>query len=306
MKSSLAMLARGFCMGAADVVPGVSGGTMALILGIYERLLKAIRAFDTVLVGLLANGRWRDAARHVDLAFLIPLGLGILCALLFFTRVVSLPGLLRDHPEPVYALFFGLIVGSVVVLLRGLVPLGWRGGSSVAVGILLGFLVVTAVPFDTPEDAWFIFLAGGLAICAMILPGISGSFILLLLRKYEHVFHAIGHFDFSVIVPFALGAVTGLMLFSRALVWLLAHHHRTTLSTIVGLLIGSLWVVWPFQAQSFETIGGKQRLVYSTPVWPAELGADEILAVALAIAGIVAVLALEALSASRRAGGGAA
>ena len=299
MKASLGMLARGFCMGAADVVPGVSGGTMALILGIYERLVNAIRAFDAAFVGLVARGRLREAAAHVDLAFLVPLAIGILCALLFFTRVVSLPGLLRDHPEPVYALFFGLIVGSVMVLLRGLNPLGWRGGVCVAIGILLGFLVVTAVPFETPEDAWFIFLAGALAICAMILPGISGSFILLLLRKYEHVFHAIGHFDFSVLVPFGLGALIGLMLFSRALVWMLAHHHRTTLSTIVGLLIGSLWVVWPFQAQSFETIGGKERLVYSAPVWPSEFGADEILAVALVVAGIAVVLVLEGLSVRR-------
>ena len=293
-------------MGAADVVPGVSGGTMALVLGIYERLLKAIRAFDAALVRLVARGRLREAAAHVDLAFLVPLGIGILCALLFFTRVISLPGLLREHPEPVYALFFGLIVGSVVVLLRGIEPLGWRAGACIAAGIVLGVLVVTAVPFETPDGAWFMFLAGALAICAMILPGISGSFILLLLRKYEQVFHAIGHFDFSVLVPFALGAVTGLALFSRVLVWLLAHHHRATLSTIVGILIGSLWVIWPFQSRSYEIIRGKEHLVYSTPVWPPQLGADELLAVALAIAGLAAVLVIEGLSARRRAHGGRA
>jgi len=305
MKATLAMLARGFCMGAADVVPGVSGGTMALILGIYERLVKAIRSFDAHLVRLLTAGRLREAVAHVDAVFLVPLAVGILCALLFFTRIVSLPGLLRDHPEPVYALFFGLIVGSVVVLLRTLSPLGWRAGSCVAIGILAGVLIVTAVPFETPEDAWFIFCAGALAICAMILPGISGSFILLLLRKYEHVFYAIGHFDFAVIAPFGLGAVTGLMLFSRLLVWLLAHHHRTTLSTIVGLLIGSLWVVWPFQAQSYAIIGAKEQLVNTAPVWPSAFGADEILVVALCVAGIVAVLLIEGLSARRGNGGGA-
>lgn len=289
-------------MGAADVVPGVSGGTMALILGIYQRLLEAIRAFDMRLLRLIASRRLRAAAHHVDILFLIPLGAGILGAILFFTRVVSLPQLLRDYPEQIYALFFGLIVGSIVVLVRGYGAMRARELTSLAAGTLVGLLVVNAVPFETPVDTWFIFLAGALAICAMILPGISGSFILLLLRKYEYVFHAIGHFDFSVIVPFALGAATGLALFSRLLVWLLKHHYRLTLAAIVGMLIASLWVLWPFQARSYELIRGKSQLVHSSPVLPAEAGGAEVLAACLCAAGIAAVLSLDSL-ARRRHGG---
>lgn len=289
-------------MGAADVVPGVSGGTMALILGIYQRLLEAIRAFDMRLLRLIASRRLRAAADHVDILFLIPLGAGILGAILFFTRVVSLPQLLRDYPEQIYALFFGLIVGSIVVLVRGYGAMRGSELVSLAAGTLLGLLVVNAVPFETPVDTWFIFLAGALAICAMILPGISGSFILLLLRKYEYVFNAIGHFDFSVIVPFALGAATGLALFSRLLVWLLKHHYRLTLAAIVGMLIASLWVLWPFQARSFELVRGKQQLVHSSPVLPADAGGAELLAACLCAAGIAAVLSLDAM-ARRRHGG---
>ena len=283
-------------MGAADVVPGVSGGTMALILGIYQRLLEAIRAFDVTLVRLLAARRLRDAFGHVDIAFLIPLGIGILGAILFFTRIVSMPQLLRDYPEQIYALFFGLIVGSIFVLLRGLSPMRWRDLIFLVAGTLFGLLIVNAVPFETPVDSWFIFLSGALAICAMILPGISGSFILLLLRKYEYVFNAIGHFDFSVIVPFALGAASGLMLFSRLLVWLLKHHYRIIMSAIVGVLIGSLWLLWPFQARSYALIRGKQQLVFSTPVWPADAGGAETLAVGLCIAGIAAVFTIDKLA----------
>lgn len=289
-------------MGAADVVPGVSGGTMALILGIYQRLLEAIRAFDMRLLRLIASRRLRTAADHVDILFLIPLGAGILGAILFFTRVVSLPQLLRDYPEQIYALFFGLIVGSIVVLVRGYGAMRASELASLAAGTLLGLLVVNAVPFETPVDTWFIFLAGALAICAMILPGISGSFILLLLRKYEYVFNAIGHFDFSVIVPFALGAATGLALFSRLLVWLLKHHYRLTLAAIVGMLIASLWVLWPFQARSYELVRGKQQLVHSSPVLPADAGGAELLAACLCAAGIAAVLSLDAM-ARRRHGG---
>ncbi len=290
-------------MGAADVVPGVSGGTMALILGIYQRLLVAIRSFDLALLRLLAARRFRDAADHIDIVFLIPLGAGILGAILFFTRIISLPQLIRDHPEQIYALFFGLIVGSIVVLLRMLGPMRWQDMMGLVVGTLFGLLVVTVVPFETPDDAWFIFLSGALAICAMILPGISGSFILLLLRKYEHVFNAIGHFDFAVILPFALGAVSGLMLFSRLLVWMLEHHYRVTLTTIIGMLVGSLWLLWPFQARSYEIIRAKQRLVHSTPIWPADLGSGEALAGALCVAGVAAVIIIDILARRKRATG---
>lgn len=303
MMSSLGIFLKGMCMGAADVVPGVSGGTMALILGIYQRLLVAIRSFDLALLRLVAARRFRKAAEHVDIVFLLPLGAGIFAAILFFTRVVSLPLLVREHPEQIYALFFGLIVGSIAVLLRMLGPMRLRDMTCLVAGTLLGLVVVTVVPFQTPDDAWFIFLSGSLAICAMILPGISGSFILLLLRKYEYVFNAIGHFDFAVIVPFALGAVSGLMLFSRLLVWMLKHHYRVTLTTIVGMLVGSLWVLWPFQARDFAMIRGKQQLVHSTPIWPAELGAGETLAIALCATGFVAVVIIDMVARRKRATG---
>jgi len=290
-------------MGAADVVPGVSGGTMAFILGIYQRLLEAIRAFDLTLLRMLAARRFRDAANHVDILFLIPLGAGILGAILFFTRVVSLPRMVREDPEQIYALFFGLIIGSIFVLLRGLGGLRWHDTACLVAGTALGLLIVNLVPFETPVDSWFIFLSGALAICAMILPGISGSFILLLLRKYEHVFNGIGHFDFSIIVPFALGAATGLMLFSRILTWLLRHCYRVTISTIIGMLVGSLWLLWPFQARSYEVIRGKQQLVHSTPIWPAELGASEFLAIALCIIGMAIVFTIERLARREQAAG---
>ena len=303
MRDALGIFARGLCMGAADVVPGVSGGTMALILGIYQRLVEAIRAFDTRALGLVMKRRFADAARHVDLVFLVPLGAGILGAILFFTRVVSLPRMVREDPEIIYGLFFGLIVGSIFVLVRGLGPPRPRDTACLVAGVLLGLVIVTLVPFETPTDAWFIALSGALAICAMILPGISGSFILLLLRKYEHVFNGIGHFDPAVVVPFGLGAAAGLMLFSRLLTWLLHHHYRVTIFTIIGMLVGSLWVIWPFQARSYELIAGKEQLVYSTPIWPATLGPDGYLAVGLFAVGIAVVFVIDRLARRTRAHG---
>lgn len=296
MKEHILIAAKGFCMGTADVIPGVSGGTMAFILGIYRRLLEAIRAFDVKLVKLVLQRDIRAALKHTDVVFLLPLGLGIFAALMFFTRVVPLPTLIQTHPELIYGLFFGLIVASIIVLLRALEKLGLLDTLLLLTGALLGLGIVNLVPVDTPESNWFIFLSGALAICAMILPGISGSFILLILKKYAYVFDAIGRLDLSVILPFAVGAICGLMLFSRALTWLLGHYYQRTLVTISGLLVGSLWVIWPFQDRTYEVVRGKSRLVHSEPIWPLEWSSSVLSAAAFMVVGLFIVLILHNLS----------
>ncbi|MCP4043900.1 MAG: DUF368 domain-containing protein [Gammaproteobacteria bacterium] len=296
MKDRVLIVAKGFCMGAADVVPGVSGGTMAFILGIYQRLMEAIRAFDIQLLRLLWAGQVRSAIRHVDLGFLILLVTGIFGALMFFTRVVPLPQLIHTHPELIYGLFFGLIIGSIIILLGEVKNLQAGDYSTVVLGALCGLVLANLVPMETPIAAWFIFFSGALAISAMILPGVSGSFILLILRKYAYIFDAIGHFNLAVILPFALGAATGLMLFSRLLVWLMHHYHRQTMLFITGILFGSLWLIWPFQERVYETVRGKERLVSSFPTLPAELGGSVLASIALCILGLVLVLALQRFS----------
>nr|VFK61505.1 MAG: putative membrane protein [Candidatus Kentron sp. TUN] len=286
---------KGFCMGTADIIPGVSGGTIALILGFYTRLIKAIRAFDSTLFLHLYRGNPDLAARHVDLGFLLSLGLGIVTALLFFTQIVSLPILLRTHPEFIYGLFFGLIIGSIGFLIRTLQNFESWDGLWLLFGVMLGYWIVNLVPMYTPEKPWFIFISGLLAACAMILPGISGSFVLLILKKYAYLLEAIGRFDFGVLVPFGLGALMGLLLFSRFLSWLLRDFYRLTFLMITGLLIGSLWVIWPFQARIYQDIDGKSRLVSSTPVWP-DFDGTIAGVFGLVIIGIVIVVVLDSLA----------
>ena len=147
---------------------------MAFILGVYERLLGAIRAFDLSLLGLLAKRDIARAARHVDLPFLLPLGVGIVCAIVVFTKVIPLPSLIHTHPVPVFSLFFGLVAGSIVVLLKQAERFGLAEFALLVLGAILGFTVVNLVPTDTPDASWFIFLCGAVSICAMILPGVSG------------------------------------------------------------------------------------------------------------------------------------
>ncbi|MEL0082226.1 MAG: DUF368 domain-containing protein [Gammaproteobacteria bacterium] len=299
MLSNLLTLCRGFAMGSADVVPGVSGGTVAYLLGIYPRLLSAINSITPTAVGLFFRGRWRHLWRQVDAGFLILLAAGIVSAVLFFTRVIPIPVLLQTHPQQVYGLFFGLIVGSLIVLVRelgrhNLVDLAWM-----LAGTGLGLALVNMVPMNLPHTATYVFISGAVAITAMLLPGISGSFILLILHQYAHVMNAISTFRLSVVAPFLAGCLVGLLLFSRVLRWLLNRFPRRAPIVINGLLIGSLWAVWPFQQRQFITVREKARLISSQPVWPDQLGQPELMALGLIIAGVLFVVALGYLARSK-------
>jgi putative membrane protein len=268
MKQKIILGAKGFCMGAADVVPGVSGGTMAFILGIYAQLINAIRSFDVIWLQHIFKLEVKSAFQRPHFGFLIPLIIGIFCALIFFTRVIPLPILLHTHPEPIYGLFFGLIIGSVFTLLPETKRFDLTAVFFLSFGILLGWLIVNLVPVETPDATWFIFLSGMLSISAMLLPGISGSFILLILRKYDTILNAIGHFNFMTLIPFGLGVLTGLVVFSRFISWLLARFYRATVLIIIGILIGSLWIIWPFQVRKYVEVHGKEKLISSTPYLP--------------------------------------
>jgi putative membrane protein len=287
---------KGFCMGSADIIPGVSGGTMALILGIYERLLTAIRSFDRVWLEDISRLKLVEASKRNDLMFLLPLVAGIALALVFFTRVIPLPLLIITHPELIYGLFFGLILASILILFGEVEKYGPVEIIITIVGILLGLAIVNLVPVETPTAAWFIFLCGFVAISAMLLPGISGSFILLILGKYAYIINALGEFNLVVILAFGAGALTGLVVFSRAIGWLLKHYHEATLLVIKGILIGSLWMIWPFQERVYETIRGKEKLVSASPVWPDAFTGTIIESGAFMIAGFVLVMVIHRFS----------
>lgn len=284
LAGSILLSVKGFLMGAADIIPGVSGGTMALITGIYEPLLKAIRSVDAGVFRHLFRFQIGKALARIDLSFLLWLGAGIFGAILFFTRVVPLQRYMMSHPELVYGLFFGLILGSIVILLmevekrdrRFLHAFGIIGGSAI------GYWVVTLVPTDTPETWWFLFLSGMIALSAMVLPGISGSFILLILRKYDFILAQIGAIGgfytleaIFALIPFALGALAGLALFSRFLSWLLSRFHAGTMMVLVGFLIGSLYVIWPWQDREYvESVRSVQVYMLTDPEVQALLGAE--------------------------------
>lgn len=252
LKDYLLVGLKGACMGAADVIPGVSGGTIAFITGIYDEFVGSIARVDTEAAKLLFKGKFKDFWKHINGWFLLSViaGIGV--------SVVALAGLmqmlLNDHPIQTWAFFFGLIVASSIFILRGIS--GWkvREGLMVVLGIVLGTVVCTLSPTETPEALWFIFLSGSIAICAMILPGISGSFILLILGKYQFIMGAITGLvsgeefgrNLLIIAVFLVGAMAGLLGFSKFLHWLLARWNKETLLVLAGFIIGSLIKVWPW------------------------------------------------------------
>ncbi len=240
--------ARGFCMGAADVVPGVSGGTMAFILGIYDELLHAIHAVNLDLIRRLLSLRWREAFADFPWRFLLAVGLGI--GLAIFTLAEGLSWALHHHPSLVWAFFFGLVLASVGVVckrVRHWTPVTLALAALAAVG---AYALVGMTPAQTPDDAWFLFLSGAIAICAMILPGISGAFILVLLGKYEYVLDAVVHGDVLTLSIVGAGCAVGLVSFVRLLRWLLAHYPDPTVAVLAGFMLGSLRKVWPWKETS--------------------------------------------------------
>ncbi len=243
---------KGACMGAADVIPGVSGGTIAFIMGIYDEFVGSIAKIDAEAVKLLFKRQFRDFWKHINGSFLLSVVLGI------GVSVVTLAGimktLLTEHPIQTWAFFFGLIVASSIFILRGISDWKTREGIMLGLGVGLGVIVCTLTPTNTPDALWFIFLSGALAICAMILPGISGSFILLILGKYHFIMNVIseltkginvGH-NLLILAVFMAGAVIGILGFSKFLRWLLAKWNKETLIVLAGFIIGSLVKVWPW------------------------------------------------------------
>jgi putative membrane protein len=282
----------GFCMGTADVVPGVSGGTMAVALGIYHQLLGAITSIDKEALSRLLKLDLKGLFSRVQWRFLASLFAGVLLGVALMVKVIKLPTMvLAKSPERpyVYAVFFGMILASTFALGRHVGRWSAARAAMVAVGAAVGFAVVNLVPVDTPEHPAFIFLCGSVAICAMLLPGISGSFILLILGKYAYILGALGKLKLTVILPFVAGCLVGLLAFSRLLKWLLDRWHDTVLAGLIGLLFGSLWRIWPYQHLTEKVIRHKPRVVGAKPYLPESLDLNMLGLFALGIGFVVAI-----------------
>ena len=255
---------KGFFMGAANVVPGVSGGTIALLTGIYSRIINAIDALMRISNWkLLLKGDLKAFWKAVEGRFLLALGIGVVASI--FTLAKLMEYVLANHPVQTWAFFFGLILASVYYMLRDIKNLKWLDAVQVFAGLVLGLVVCTLTPTKTPDTMWFIFICGAIAVCTMILPGISGSFILVILGKYDYIMRAVSALDLPTLFVFALGCVVGILAFAKFLHWLLARYERSTMLVLIGFVLGSLVKVWPWH--DLSAIPDGQLHIASALIW---------------------------------------
>ncbi|MGD9978608.1 MAG: DUF368 domain-containing protein [Bacteroidales bacterium] len=297
------LIVKGIAMGAADVIPGVSGGTIAFISGIYEELIDSIKSVGSkASLKIFKKNGIVQFLQAINAKFLFSILLGITISFLSLSRLMHY--LLIYHPIFTWAFFFGLILASVWFVGKTVQKWSFSVCVSFVVGVVVGYWITAVSPTETTNSMWFIFLCGAIAICAMILPGISGSFILLLLGKYAFMMGAIASFNIPILLIFIVGAAIGILLFSNVLSWLLHHYHSITIATLTGFILGSLNKVWPWKVavQTFIDKNGAVRPLIERNVLPDTykytngLEPYTLWAILFAILGIVVIVLLERIT----------
>ena len=284
-------------MGAADVVPGVSGGTIAFITGIYEQLISSISQVDVPMIKKIFSGQFLEVWRQVNGNFLLSLLIGIGISVLTLAQLAHY--LLKEHPIYLWSFFFGLVVASILYIGKQIEKWKLVHLVSAVLAVAVAYFITRLTPANGTDNLFYLFLCGSIAISAMILPGISGAFILVLMGAYSTVTKAISDFDLKTIAVFGLGAIIGLLSFSKLLKWLFDHHRNIVLAILTGFITGSLNKIWPWK-KVIETkiINGKEKIINEVSVLPWNYEGEPLLiyAVLLAIAGFGLIYGLEYFS----------
>ncbi len=302
MKDHFVIALKGVAMGAADVVPGVSGGTIAFISGIYEELIGSINKVNLTTLKLWKKEGFSSMWQEINGNFLVSLVIGIGLSIITLAKLIR--HLLETQPILIWSFFFGLVLASIIYVARQITR--WNLGTIMLllIGSFVAYFITTLTPQTTNASYPYVFLSGALAICAMILPGISGSFILLLLGMYKPVLDAIYFKNFGLLATLMLGAIVGLLSFSRLLKWLFDHYENLTLAVLTGFIIGSLNKIWPWkEVLASEMINGKLKVLKEKSVMPFSYEGDHQLGLALvlAAAGFLFILLLERMAKKKKA-----
>lgn len=290
LKDYAFLVLKGMGMGAADVVPGVSGGTIAFIVGIYDELINSIKSINGKSLNLFFTGKFAAFWKMINGSFLFSILLGIGISVFSLAKIIT--WLLVEHPILVWSFFFGLVLASTWFVAKDIKGWNWKTILGFVVGVVVAFYITVATPAETPSYLWFIFLCGAIAICAMILPGISGSFILVLLGKYFFIMDAVKTLDLVIIAVFGAGAVVGITSFSRVLSYALKHVRNITLAVLSGFMLGSLNKVWPWKEQITTVVDGHDLMIENN-ILPNQYIVE---AVVLMLVGFFMVYFLEKLS----------
>ncbi len=303
IKKYVVHVIQGIAVGVANIIPGVSGGTIALIIGIFERLINAFKSFNLKALRLLLRGQWNAFAEATDLYFLISLFIGVGLAIVSLARLFDF--LFREYPVYIWSYFFGLVLASIYFVARAVEKWRFSVVFFLVVGTAIAALITLIHPATENAHPGYLFLAGVIAICSMILPGLSGSFVLILLGDYQLVaIHAINTLDLAVLAPFALGAVVGLIAFSYLLSWVLKRYKDQTIAMLTGFILGSMNVLWPWKTTEYLTDPsgqdvirhGHKVVIHYASTLPAHFGAEAFWAVMVMIIGILSLTGVELLA----------
>ncbi len=303
IKFYIFLMLKGMAMGAANVIPGVSGGTIALITEIFERLINAIKSFDLKAVRLLLKGKFGEFARYTDLYFLLAIATGIFIAIVSLARLFDY--LFREYPVYIWAFFFGLVLASVFFVGRRI--------SKVTPAVVITFIIGTAIAIlisflskgQENDNFFYLMICGVAAICSMILPGLSGSFILFIMGNYRLVaIDAINERDFGVLLPVIIGAAVGLVAFAHILSWVFKRFRDETISILTGFILGSVGILWPWQKEEYLTNtggelimkDGEKVITHYSRYLPDQLGTDFWIAITCILLGIISIWVTELLA----------
>jgi putative membrane protein len=292
-KGQFIVFIKSLAMGAVNAIPGVSGGTIAMITGIFERIINSVKSFDITALKLLLKGNFREFARHTDLIFLMNVVFGNLVAIVSLARIFDV--LFRDYPVYIWAYFFGLVFASVFFLGK---TIKWRvkDVAFFIAGTALAVYISVATPGTENDNFWYLMLCGAIAICCKILPGTSGAFVLLLMGNYHLIMiDSINHARFDVLIPVIIGAVVGLLPFSHFLSWLLKSFRNSTTAILTGFILGSLGTLWPWKKSIIETFGTKEVITGFEWNLP-QMNVEFVIAVVYCILGIATIYIIDLLA----------
>lgn len=291
LKEAIVLFFKGMGMGAANVIPGVSGGTIALITGIFERLIDAIKSFNLKALKLLFSGKLKEFFKHIDFVFLVVVFLGVGVAIISVAKLFEY--LFEYYPVYIWAFFFGLVLASVYFVGREIKKWNITTILSFIIGTAVAVMISIMNPANENEAVLYLVLCGAIAACSMILPGLSGSFVLILLGNYQLVMiESVSSLDFKILLPIVVGAVAGILGFSHLLSWVFKKFRDQTIGTLTGFVLGSVMILWPWKEQLFETFGDKTELVGYKWFIP-EFNMEFFVATAIIFVGIVSIWLME-------------
>ncbi len=303
MKQYINYFIKGMAVGIANIIPGVSGGTIALITGIFERLINAIKSFDLKALQLLFKGNWKAFAQKTDFYFLLALFAGIVIAIVALARIFDF--LFHHYPVYIWAYFFGLVLSSVYYV--GKTVEKWKAATIVSFVVGTAFAIAISLinPATANDNFFYLILCGVVAICSMILPGLSGSFVLILMGNYQLIaIDAINNRDLGIIIPVGIGAVAGLIAFSHVLSWVFKRYKDQTIAMLTGFILGSLGILWPWKEPDYLTNAagevvmkhGEKVIARYSMILPQQINTEVIFGIAFMILGILSIVVVEYLA----------